>query len=372
MFRFLAVITFVSLLGVYTLHHFLGGNNGPAFEPVQVTLVSKTRPDTGEKDREAKASEIRKNMDRRLAGAPQLIRELAAEIANPDVPLVDYSDKLQALAPDLLANEWGQPYAKRAPEYRDGLLRVAVQAGNTGAAAMLIEKGAPLDYNDNELPFEVVHQVDSDTNSTLWFPAYTTGTKFLRFWLEHGGDPEITHPLYGSGKDPLLMTVPVYNLEALDVMLSYGANPWNGFTVLGPKDEVLYRKPGFFQSLVSANKINSEVAFRLARAGHYDNAPPEMAKTLASEYERLIPDIIDDDSPEGRTRLWALQKALAAIFPRIGQSPGPNVARLLALHFEPGEGGFFLAPGQWHSPDREEHRSDLVHLHGQEMWENIQ
>lgn len=370
MFRFLAVITFVSLLGVYALHHFLAGNDGPAFVPVQVTLVSQARPDTQEHDRAEKASEIRKRMDRRFADAPDLIGELAAQIANPAVPLVSYSDKLQALAPDMLANGWGHPYPERAPKYRDGLLRVAIEAGNTGAAAMLIEAGAPLDYNDNELPFQVVHQVDRDTNSTLWFPAYRIGTKFLRFWLEHGGDPELTHPLYGSGKDPLLMTVPVYNLEAIDVMLSYGADPWEGFTVLGPNDEALYRKPGFFLSLVSANKINSEVAFRLAKAGHYDNAPSEMAKTLADEYERLIPDVIDDDSPEGRARLWALQKALGVIFPRIDQPPGPNVTRLLDIHFSPGEGGFFLAPGQWHSPDRSEQRSDLIHLHGQETWDN--
>lgn len=369
MIRFLAIVISAGLIGVFILFKLLGGNEGPAYTPAEIKFAPKT-VDTSLIDKKLEEEKvIRSEVARRFDGAPEYIVDLAAKIANPNALLNAYTNDILALTSEDVNRGYGQPFPKTAPEYKHTLLREAVISGNTGAAALLLDRGADVHYNDDEMPFQSVNLDVGQNTYDVWFPDYSIGSKFLRMWLDRGGAPDVTHPLYNAGIGTLLNHTPKNNLESTLSLLAFGANPWAPFEVTSDTGEYLYEVPGYFLSLSSGNKIHSEMAFRIAHAGYYKNGPAKYEARLRDAIEATASIYVDQKGTDAKNTLWILNKTYNEIFSSLGVAPGPQTSRVMDMSFASNIGGFFLAENEIRSPDREDQRvRNFGDQTGTEMW----
>jgi hypothetical protein len=369
MIRFLAIVISAGLIGVFILVKLFGGNDGPAYTPAEIRLAPKT-VDTSIIDMKREEERvIRSEVSRRFADAPEYIVDLAVNIANPDALLNSYTDDILALTSQEVNQGYGQPFPNTAPEYKHTLLREAVISGNTGAAALLLDRGADVHYNEDEMPFQSVNLDLGKDAYDVWFPDYSIGSKFLRMWLDRGGDPNTTHPLYNAGIGTLLNHTPKNNLEATLSLLAFGADPWSPFEVTSDTGKYLYEVPGYFLSLSSGNNIYSEMAFRIALEGFYKNGPEEYKKRLRDAIEATASTFVDQTGTDAKNTLWILNKTYNEIFASLGIAPGPQTRRIMSMSFASNIGGFFLSEDEIRSPNREDQRvRDFGRQTGTEKW----
>jgi len=352
MIRFLAIFIGAGILGVLLLIFLLGGNDGPAYVPADIRLAPRTTDTSIADQKRDVAAQIRKDVLQRVTDAPDHIVDLFVMIANPEEQLNTYARLIQNLSAGEVNESYGKPFPQVAPEYGHTLLREAVISGNTGAAAMLLDRGASVHYNDDEMAFQSVSLETGAGKRDIWFPDYSVGSKFLRMWVDRGGNPNATHPLYGNGNGSILNHVPKNNLEGALVLLDAGADPWSPFAILTDQGDFLYELPSYFNALATGNRLHTEVSFRLAQEGFYKNPPAEHVQGLKQQFEATAQKFLGKHSRNDRNTVWALKKAYKVIYEEMQETPGPNVRDILRQGFESGVGGFFLAPGEIRSPRR--------------------
>lgn len=290
--------------------------------------------------------------------APADVLNIARLIIEGQVPP---TSDLGALGLDTLNRSWSNPFAKDFPEAGHSLLRQAVVSRNLEAAKTLILAGADPNYNGNEMPFDAV-RMSADT-PMVWFPDYKLGTEFLKLWLQSGGKVDATCPLWSGG--PILYSVSPDNLEAMLFLLKSGADPWFNPT---PPDDPTYFYDNFFQMHANATLISSELAFRLAKEGHYRNADPDKAAILIANYEDLAEQYKDASGPEDLRAVWGMQMALAEILPQVNATPSGAIAAVLAIDVPDDIGGFFLAAGEIRSPQDADQLVTNSNQSGNERW----
>lgn len=369
MIRFIAIIVGSGILGIFLLVKLLGGNDGPAYVPVPINLAPQVIDTSFEDARRLRAQTIEKQVRSRFQDAPDYVIDLGVKISNPDVSLTTYSDDILALSSEDINKSWGQTHPDSNPDFAHTLLREAVISGNTGAAALLLDRGASVEYNQNEMPFQASSLVFDKREYNLWFPDYRTGSKFLRMWLDRGGDPNVTHPLYGNGIGRLLNHVPIYNLESTLALLDAGADPWSPFEVRAEDGAFLYEQPSYFKTLATANKIQAEVSFRIALEGHYKNGPKEEVEDLVRTYERLAAAYVDAKTKVELETAWTLKRSMGMIYEEMNQTPGPKTQNLINRRIQDNIGGFFLAPDEIRSPNSFDQRvSNREEQFGDEKW----
>ncbi len=369
MIRFLAIFIGAGVLGVFVLIKVLGGNDGPAYVPVAIKLAPKEVNTTIAEQREIRKSAILREVKSRFGDAPDDVIELAAKIADPEVSLNTYSGDILSLSSEDANRGYGQPFPNAAPKYVHTLLREAVVSDNPGAAALLLDRGASVNYNDDEMAFQAVNLETSSGKYDYWFPDYSDGSKFLRMWLDRGGDPNITHPLYGDSIGTLINHTPKTNLESTITLLDFGADPWSPFAVYSEDGGFLYELPGYFVSLATGDRQSAEISFRLARMGYYDNGPSDQVDALRDAMEQTASRFTKPDTLDSMNTAWALQKAYDEVFKSLDTTPGPNARELQALQFPADVGGFFLAPGEIRSAHRSDQQVfDRAHQVGKELW----
>lgn len=369
MIRFLAIVIGAGVAGVTVLAFILGGgNDGPAYEPAPIRLAPKPPQITLRDEHSARSMQIREEVSLRFPGAPAPILDIAIGIADPGIPLASYSEDILALDPEEVNAPYGQPFPGSLPDYVHTLLREAVMSGNTGAAALLLDRGADVTYNDNEMAFQAVNLSSKGGDADLWFPDYRSGSKLLRIWIARGGDVNLTHPLYGGGTGDLLFHTPHDNLEGILALLDAGADPWRNFAVRAEDGGFLYEIPGYFLSLANDDRIHNEVAFRIALEGHYKNGPETASAAITHAYERAATQYRDPESEEDFGTVWTLQKTIRLLYEEMDKPYGPEIQRLMKIHVPREIGGFFLAPGQIRSPSAASQRAIDRTRFGGERW----
>ena len=293
--------------------------------------------------------------------APEEVRAVAAVIIAGGVP--DMA-ALQALGPEMLNRSWSATGTRGRPMDGHGLLRQAVLSLNPAAAEALVAAGADVRFNEGEMPYLAVSTVSADKD--LWFPDFSDGNRMLRLWLQAGGDPNAAWP--GDSIGPGLHMVPEQNLEAVLILLAAGANPWfePPFPGADPDDPI--RSASYFEKLANASPIANEIAFRIAREGHYRGGPREVVDKVMDRYERTAGLYVGSTGPENLHLIWAMQKALALIVEQTDTRPGPHVAALLDTQVREGIGGFFLAAGELHSPRDDDQLLRSDNQTGSELW----
>ena len=367
MARFILIILGAAGLGIAALVYLLGGDDGPAYVPVEIKLAPREEETSILDMQSSRARDIEDAVRARFPGAPDDILRIAAQIANPDIELSRYAGALRDLHPSEMNAAYGTPHPSH-PDYGHTLLREAILAGNSGAGAILVEDGADTAYNDNEMPFQALHRITPGTDENVWFPDYRTGTRFLRLWLSAGGDPDLSHPLYGDGIGSMIKHAPVNNLEGILLLLESGADPWDSFDVFAEDGSFLYRQPGYFQALAGSNRILSEVAFRIAREGHYGDGSEADIADLSRTYEAVSREVRLAEDEQSQATIWALSMALDAIHEGMGIEPGPAARRVMSARTSRMEGGFFLAPGELRSPDTFDQRATDPRQIGDAQW----
>ncbi|WP_180899127.1 hypothetical protein [Martelella soudanensis] len=235
--------------------------------------------------------------------------------------------------------------------YTDNLLREALLSRNFPAAEALARHGADVTYNDNELAFDAITTLTGfgiyrpDTAATP-FLDYAFGNQFLTLYLENGGDP---NAYVKEGLNSLLTYADGHNnLQAILLLLAHHADPW--FQV--PAEGADYRYDSFFITIATAYDIQLEIAFRVAKAGHYDNAPVDKLDRLIEQYQSIAKQYVGSTGPSDLASTWGLQKVLPLILKGNNREPTGFISELLAMDVPDDIGGFFLAPGQlWSPPD---------------------
>jgi hypothetical protein len=352
MFRFLAIIVGAGAVGTFIIVRSFGGEEGPAYVPVQINLAPKVENTSWADKRAAEDKKIRDGVARRFEGAPSDVIDLATKIANPNVLLNSYTNEILSLTRVEVNEGYGQPFPQTAPDYEHTLLREAVINGNTGAAALLLDRGADVHYNEDEMAFQSVNLQSKSDGKEYWFPNYAIGSKFLRMWLDRGGDPNATHPLYGNGLGGLIHHTPKNNLEAAFSLLVFGADPWAPIAVKSDDGKVLYEMPSYFASLANGDRLYSEVSFRLAKEGFYKEGSEDDVEAFIRETEATARRLNQMSGEAGQQARWAFQKALKEIFKSIQKSPGPEASKVMHEGYPSHIGGFFLSNGQIRSPTR--------------------
>ncbi len=294
----------------------------PAYIPAEIRLAPKSTNTSIQDQRQRVARELHRQVKQRFGDAPEEIIDLAFNIANREVMFSTYSSRIMALSPDVINKGYGQPFANSHPEYTHTLLREAILSGNTGAAALLLDRGADVHYNDDEMAFQAINIVDDTLKYPLWFPDYSIGSKFLRMWLDRGGDPNTTHPLYGSNIGSLLNHTPKNNLEATLALLDAGADPWRPFAVESENGDYLYEIPGYFISLATSNRQHLEISFRIALEGYYKNGPEDQVDVLLQAFERNARDYRRNGTSNANNTRWAMHMAYKIIYSEMGKTPG--------------------------------------------------
>ena len=295
--------------------------------------------------------------------APPAVQEIAVKIAAGMVP--SYAEIVELPDGELNAS-WAMPEPKDMPSFGHSLLREAVVQRNLPAARALIDAGADIFFNKGEMPFLAAHMVDRQQRR-LWFPDYSDGIPFLQLWLENDGSPNVQSPWAGT---PLLSDVPHNNLEAVLFLLANGADPWASYVTSVSSTGFEFKSTPYFESRATANSISLEISFRSALEGHYSGAAIDTADALAQIYERTAAQYNESSGPADLAKVWMMQKALPPIFAQLDQSPGPEVAKLLAIDVPEDVGGFWLAPGEIRSPDDENQRPLNDNQQGQQRWES--
>ena len=296
----------------------------------------------------------------RFANAPEAVRLLAQSIA---VHGDDIADAIAQLDQETLNASYLQISPTKRPEFGHTLLREAMLARNAEAARLLIAQGADISFNDNEFPFHAVATPDGARD--VWFPDYSRGNAMLRVWLEAGGDPQATH----VGRTwPLLMETPQNNLEAILILLEAGADPWYR-PPLSAGSEMKFKS--FFELLISANKQSLEVAFRIAKDGHFATADPEARERLLARVDEIAEFVGEGTGPEATSRQWALAMFAREALPQMDAEP---TAALKAQQAQPigdasAEVGFFLAPGELRSPPDTDQKVTTDNQTGNERWD---
>jgi len=356
MIKFIAIASGAGVIGISMIVIALGGDEKPSFEPFNMTLAPKEGGTNILDARMTRADTTRSEILKQFENAPDHIIFLAANISNPDVSLVDYAASIQSLGKEEINLSYGSPYPDTMPTYGHTLLRQAVVSGNTGAAALLLDQGASVFYNDNEMAFHAVRLFSNRRDLELRFPDYRSGSSFLRMWLDEGGTPNITHPLYGGGTSFLLSETPVNNLEGILMLLEAGADPWEPFDVNTSQGKLLYKKPSFFVSLATAESIKLEVSFRAAVAGHFANPPASGRADLDSAYEFLANKFRDPKSEAELNMAWVIGKTVQQIYDSFDDLPSTSIQNIRSRGFSPDIGGFFLGPDQFRSPPTSDQR----------------
>jgi len=323
----------------------------PTYDPI--ALPRAEQGDERSTTSDLYAGEIartREEIAKRFPDASQEIRDIALGIASNRISLSEYRGALMALSAEEINAGYGSPFPDAAPAYAHTLLRETVISGNTAVAAILLEKGADSTYNDNEMAFQAATLGPRPGTGGLAFPDYSVGGKLLKLWISHTPDADIdlTHPLYSTGT--LLMNTPTTNLEAVLALLKAGADPWSGYPITTDDGDYLYELDPFFLRLATTDRLSSEVAFRLAVAGHYESGPLERKEQLLISYIRLARDSMEADTPRDYAEMWALQRAMEMILYRFDVNASGDVRAFIRTRIPEGYGGFYMSQQDIRSP----------------------
>lgn len=297
--------------------------------------------------------------EERFADAPQNLANIARIVATGGVP---DQISLQEIGLQALQRAYSRPFPDRQPTFGHTLLREAMLAGNVAAARALVDAGADIGFNRNEMPFYAMRQIRGPKQ--VWFPDYSTGNALLALWLQSGGDTEATYP--GESAGPLLLAAPLDNLEAILLLLDAGADPWARHPISA---DGTIMADSFHESTANANMQSLEVAFRVALAGRYRNAPPGAVRGVLERFEQTAEFLNGSTGPTAMAKIWALQKVLEAALPQMQAEPGPAARAILDIDVPPEVGGFFLAPGEVRSPPDPDQQMTTDNQTGQERWD---
>lgn len=369
MLRLFAIIAAIVAAGILVLTILLRPDRDrPSVDPMQLNRASEQSETilTTAQMRDAAIEELKMQIDERFANAPEHVREIALGIASPDIPLSEYQTRLESLSLQEINKGYGHPFPDRAPDYVHTLMREAVLARNTGAAAILAANGADLSYNDNEMAFQVVNLQPQNQQWNLAFPDYTVNAKFLSLWLRQADDVNISHPLYDLGT--LLTNTPVNNLTSIFLLLESGADPWTPFPITTEDGDFLYEIDPFFIQLVGTDRIANEVAFRAALMGYYNDASDSDRAHLISAYHSVIRSLPAPQSPRDYAERWAVQKTARMIYNEFGLVPSEFIRRFFRDRVPNEYGGFYLGPDDLRSPYTSSQRLNFEDPWGPEKW----
>ena len=306
-------------------------------------------------------------VDSRFTDAPASIIDIARKIADPNIPLSAYRDDLLSLSREEINKGYGHPFPDKFPEYTHTLLREAVIDGKTGVVALLVQAGADMSYNDNEMPFQAVTMDPAPGTLDFAFPDYTAGAKILSLWLRQAGNVDISNPLHDPGT--LLQDTPVRNLTAVLMLLETGADPWSPYPIRTDDGHLLYNKPSFFSKLVKKDVLYNEVAFRAAIMGYYADPPRDAAAALAEQYTTLLRNLPADQTNREKAQEWTIRKAAETIALKINDQDFQRTLRqILESRGQLRTGGFFLGPNDLHSPYHSNQRLSVGNRWGSQQW----
>lgn len=256
-------------------------------------------------------------------------------------------------------------------DYQHTLLREAFVSRNAQAALQLLEAGADLSVNQNELPYLAVKW---QPGSDLAFPDFSATNQLLSIWLRQGGDPNAYNPAHGS-LGPILNVVPENNLEGIVILLQAGADPWARIMVQSTGSGPDFQAEAFVETLSAGYSRTAEVLFRVSRMGLITAGPELVMADVMSRYERTAGMLLERSGPAGMGDQWRFVMAVGAFVQSTGAIPGPKVHTLLQR--DPSQmaeraqelAGFWLAQDQLSSPDIESQKIRNDRQTGTELWD---
>nr|WP_272211423.1 hypothetical protein [Marinicella sp. W31]MDC2877309.1 hypothetical protein [Marinicella sp. W31] len=317
--------------------------------------MKQAEAEQAQKDQEAFVEQWReKNLKRAqtsFAEAPMDIKALLTAIVMgrtpSDADLAKFSrEEINETYP-LTEGEWGIDKG-----YTDNLLREALLSRNFPAAQALVRHGADVRYNEDEFAFKAMKTKTAfgmeDDGRIVPFPDYAFGNQFLTLYLENGGDPNAFQ--YHGTFCLLVYADAIKNLQATLILLEHNADPW--FQARMAASAGGFLTPAFFDQIANASQWSLEIAFRVAKAGYYDNSPPDKLGGLIEQYQSIAKQYVGSTGPSDLESTWGLQKVLNLILKGNNRAPSGAIAELLEMKVPDDIGGFFLAPGQlWSPPD---------------------
>nr|WP_272211425.1 hypothetical protein [Marinicella sp. W31]MDC2877311.1 hypothetical protein [Marinicella sp. W31] len=330
--------------------------------------MKQAEAEQAQKDQEAFVQQWRERNLRRaqtsFTDAPMDIKALLTAIVMgrtpSDADLAKFSKEEINKTYPLTEGEWGIDKG-----YTDNLLREALLLRNFEAAQALVKHGADVRYNEDEFAFKAMKTKTAfgmeDNAGIVPFPDYAFGNQFLTLYLENGGDPNAYE--YDINNCLLNYADGNHNLQAVLILLAHHADPW--FQV--PDEGSEYRYDSFFVTIANAYDVDLEIAFRVARKGYYDNAPPDKLDGLIAQYQGIAKQYVGSSGPSDLESTWGLQEVLNLILKGNNRAPTRFIAELLAMDVPDDIGGFYLAPGQlWSPPGTPQMTGDD---HGTEKWD---
>lgn len=301
----------------------------------------------------------------RFPNAKPQITEVAAMIMRGEGPDPSQLDRIEAV--DLNAS-YSRPFPKKQPGYIHTLLREAVLSSNLEAVRSLIEAGANIHFNEDEMPHLATQQIAAGRDRA--FPDYSVGNAIMTEWLGGGGDPNVHNAFYGS-LGPLLSTVPQTNLEGQLILLRAGADPWHRVLLRVTPSGHEQWSWTWARSVANASPISCEVAFRVAREGLIPLGPKPLMEEMRAEYELAVANHLGGTGPEAQRALWQLRMAIGALFSHLAIEPIGDLNILLSMDILGDAGGFWLAPGEVRSSDDPDQIVRGDHTHGTETWSEM-
>lgn len=293
--------------------------------------------------------------------APAGVQALAQTItAGGDVT----PEALAALPGGALEQGWGLPVPD-APQMRHTLLRHAVVERHVDAARALMAAGADARFNGDEMAFIAV-QTKAD-GPRLWWPDYGPGNAMLELWLGAEGDPNVIN-LNSYGLGPILLAVPGDNLVGVLTLLRAGADPWYRMPAPDDTSPDPYRYSSFFLRLATANPMSLEMSFRIAREGFYRGGSEEDHRMLLEAYENLMPDYTPSRGPSDMATMWQMQMTLSEVVPALGLTVLSETSKMMAIEDTAKHGGFWLAEGEFQSPNEDAQVVSSDNPKGTELW----
>lgn len=152
------------------------------------------------------------------------------------------------------------------------------------------------------------------------------------------------------------------------LLLRHGADPWRqpvvriaGFDVVSDSDHRIN---------ANLSPVSMEMAFRIAREGHYRGGGEAEVDAVIGAYAALAEQLAGVSGPEALHGVWMFQKVVPLVLEQTGRPAEGDIATVLGMEVPDGTGGFWLAPGEIWSPDIEAQRPLDDNQFGRERWDD--
>lgn len=290
------------------------------------------------------------------ASAPPEILALAeALFSDQELP----AEALAMASPEALSAFYEAPLpeagaqenAQAGTVVRRNLLLDAFAFNHLAAGEALALADADVNVGGHFLAFAAIAKMsqgdDPTTSTEVPFPDYSAGMPWLMLYAQHGGDLNGVRP--EASFNLLKRAYALRNLEAILYLLEAGADGWRPIQ----QDDFAHRPFLDRITIGTSSILGSEMAFRVAVAGHFAGARPDDLDEAFSRIAQVLEDF-GGTGPDARAVQWRARQVANAILSTTDTAPSERLRRLLAQPQGDTDVGWHLLASEVRSPPETE------------------